>query len=316
MLSEQICPSCGNTNIETLLEINTQDIVKLYENQGIPTASLFSKKATLAYLHCSNCDLKFFSPSVPGDEDFYNHLQKMDWYFAHPDKTEFPYSAKFVEKNDKVLDVGSGRGVWSEYLKSIEGAFYQGIEFSSKSIELAQKDGVNVIKESVEDHAKKLPGYYDVVAAFQVLEHIDNIQSFITACITCIRPGGRLIIAVPNNEGFIRNMINNWLNLPPHHINHWNEISLRHLGEKLNLEVENVHKEEVTNIHKLLFYNIYVYTGIKKIIGYKKKMIDHSLWFKVINKLSLWTGKILIKSSNAHTKEDGHTIIAVYKKKP
>jgi 2-polyprenyl-3-methyl-5-hydroxy-6-metoxy-1,4-benzoquinol methylase len=258
--------------------------------------------------------LKFFNPAVAGNENFYNQLQKMDWYFAHPDKTEFQYSATFVKKNNKVLDVGSGRGIWSEYLKNIEGVFYQGIEFSSKSIELAQKDGINVIKESVEDHAKRLPGHYDVVVAFQVLEHIDDIHGFMSACIACIKPGGKLIIAVPNNDGFIRNMVNNWLNVPPHHINHWNEASLIKLGEKLNLQIEEIHKEPVTNVHKLLFYNIYVYTGLRKLIGYRKKIVDNSFGFKLINKFSYWISNIIIRFSAAHKRDDGHTIITVFKK--
>ena len=308
------CPSCNSENITKLSTINTDDIITLYKKNGILTAELFKKTPTVLLLHCVKCDLDFFKPAIPGDENFYNQLQNKDWYFLHSDKTEFAYSKKFVKENNRVLDVGSGRGVWSKYIKEVNGAFYQGIEFSSKSIELAEKDGVNVIKESIEEHARKSPSSYDVVAAFQVLEHIEGIREFFAACVTCTKPGGKIIIAVPNNEGFIKNMINNWLNLPPHHINHWNEHSLVKLGEIFNLKTVNIYKEKVTPVHKLLFYNVSIFHNLSRTIRYKSGIIAHSLKFKILNKISYWMAKMAMPFSKADLKSDGHTIIVVYEK--
>lgn len=314
MSNRIFCPSCKSENITEVSDINTDDIVALYNKNGILTAELFKRTPSIKLLHCVDCDLKFFSPPMPGDEYFYNQLQNKDWYFLHSDKTEFTYSKNFVKENNKVLDVGSGRGVWSKYVKEVNGAFYQGIEFSSKSIELAVKDGVNVIKESVEEHARKSEGSYDVVAAFQVLEHIEAIREFFAACVTCVKPGGKLIIAVPNNEGFIKNMVNNWLNLPPHHINHWNEHSLVKLGEIFNLKTADIYKEKVTSVHKLLFYNVQIYYNLSRMFGYKSGIVDRSLKFKILNKISYWIAKIVMPFSKADLKSDGHTIIVVYEK--
>jgi SAM-dependent methyltransferase len=309
-----LCPSCNSENITKLITINTDDIIALYKKNGILIEGLFKKTPSILLLHCADCDLKFFNPPIPGDENFYNQLQNKDWYFLHSDKTEFAYSIRFIRENNMVLDVGSGRGVWSKYVKEVNGVFYQGIEFSSKSIELAEKDGVNVIQESIEEHARKSGGSFDVVAAFQVLEHIVDIREFFSACITCIKPGGKLIIAVPNNEGFLKNMINNWLNLPPHHINHWNERSLVKLGEIFNLKIADIYKEKVTAVHKLLFYNIWIYFNLSRMIGYKSGMVDHSLKFKILYKISYWMAKIVMPFSKADLKSDGHTIIVVYEK--
>ncbi len=309
-----LCPSCNNENITTASTINTDDIIALYKKNGILTKAV-KKAPTVLLLHCADCDLKFFNPPIPGDENFYNQLQNQDWYFLHSDKTEFAYSKKFIKEDNKVLDVGSGRGIWSKYVKEVNGAFYQGIEFSSKSIELAERDGVNVIKESIEEHARKSGSSYDVVAAFQVLEHIESIREFFAACVTCVKPGGKLTIAVPNNEGFLKGMINNWLNLPPHHINHWNERSLVKLGEIFNLKTVAVYKEKVTPVHRLLFYNVRIFSNLSRMIGYKSGIVNHSLKFKILNKISLLDGKnsdaVFLK---ADLKSDGHTIIVVYEK--
>ncbi|HVY75130.1 MAG TPA: class I SAM-dependent methyltransferase [Puia sp.] len=314
MSNRILCPSCNSANISKASTVNANDIVALYKKNDIDTAELFERIPSVSLLHCIDCDLKFFNPPVPGNEHFYNQLQNKDWYFLHADKTEFSYSKTFVRDNDKVLDVGSGRGVWSKYIKEVPGTFYQGIEFSSKSIELAKQDGVNVIKESIEEHAGKLKDHYDIVAAFQVLEHIENVREFFAACVACTKLGGKLIIAVPNNEGFLKQMVNNWLNLPPHHINHWNERSLVKLGELFNLKVIDVHKEKVTPIHKLLFYNVRISSALSHSIGYRSRMVDHSLKFKILNKLSYWLARIKMPFSKTDLKSDGHTIIIVYEK--
>jgi len=314
MPNKTLCPSCSNEKILDFAEIDTDEIVSLYKKNNISTEELFKGIPSVSLLHCSNCDLKFFKPSVAGDENFYNQLQEKDWYFLHSDKTEFTYSNEFVSENNKVLDVGSGRGVWAKYVSAGKGVFYQGIEFSSKSIELAQKDKVNVIKESVEEHAQKFAGYYDVVVTFQVLEHVEEIRKFIASCVTCLRPGGKLIIAVPNNEGFLKKMVNNWLNMPPHHINHWNERSLEKLADTFKLRTIAVHKEKVTTVHKLLFYNILVYSGLSSVLGYKRTLVDNSLKFKILNKISYWLAKLIMPFSKKHLNSDGHTIIVVLEK--
>ena len=314
MSNRILCPSCNSENITKVSTINTDDIIALYKKNGILTAELYKKTPSILLLHCVDCDLKFFNPPIPGDENFYNQLQNKDWYFLHSDKTEFAYSKKFVGENNKVLDVGSGRGVWSKYVKEVNGAFYQGIEFSSKSIELAEKDEVNVIKESIEEHARKSGGSYDVVAAFQVLEHIEGIREFFAACVTCVKPGGKLIIAVPNNEGFLKKMINNWLNLPPHHINHWNERSLVKLGEIFNLKTVEIYKEKVTPYISCFFIMYGFFYNLSRMIGYKSGIVDHSLKFKILNKISYWKAKIVMPFSKADLKCDGHTIIVVYEK--
>jgi 2-polyprenyl-3-methyl-5-hydroxy-6-metoxy-1,4-benzoquinol methylase len=314
MSNSALCPSCNSNNITKTFIIDTNDIIALYKKNDILTAELFKSTPSILLLHCTDCDLKFFTPPISGNENFYNQLQNKDWYFLHSDKTEFSYSKKFVGENNKILDVGSGRGVWSKYLKEINGVFYQGIEFSSKSIELAEKDGVNVIKEGIEEHARKHRDKYDVVAAFQVLEHIESIRGFFSACIACVKPGGKLIIAVPNNDGFLKKMINNWLNLPPHHINHWNEHSLVKLGEIFNLKIVDIYKEKVTPIHKLLFYNVQIFFNLSRVIGYKSGIVNHSIKFKVLNKISYWIAKMVMPFSRVYLKSDGHTIIIVYEK--
>lgn len=306
------CPSCGSQNVSTSERVSPGEIINLYRKHQVAVDDHFQNVSEVLYRHCNDCELRFFSPRICGNEDFYNQLQKHEWYFLHQDKTEFAYSDQFIVSNDRVLDVGSGRGVWRKYIT--KDVFYQGIEFSDKAIELAKKDGVNVIKESVNEHAVKFFEFYNVIGIFQVLEHVDQVVPFMQACLSCLKPGGKLIIAVPNNDGFIKNLSNNWLNIPPHHVNHWNEKSLKQLADKLLLKVIKVEKEKVTKVHQLLFYNIKHTATFNRLLHIPKKLIDNSFGFKIINKISLLYSKLFFGKSNLHLREDGHTIIVVMEK--
>jgi len=64
----------------------------------------------------------------------------------------------------------------------------------------------------------------------------------------------------------------------------------------------------------LLFYNVRIFSNLSRMIGYKTGIVDRSLKFKVLNKISYWIAKIVMPFSKADLKIDGHTIIVVYEK--
>ena len=89
---------------------------------------------------------------------------------------------------------------------------------------MRRERGITVVEELLSDHSKT----YDVVTAFQVLEHIADPLPFLKNCIDALNPGGLLVIAVPNNDAFIR-FADLPLNEPPHHVGLWSPRSLASL---------------------------------------------------------------------------------------
>ena len=306
------CPLCKSKQILSIENIDIDIIKEHYIETNLDISYLFNT-TSLEYLECKNCNLKFFRPIVEGDDKYYSHLQKDDWYFLHEDKTEFEFSKKYINSNDKVLDVGSGRGAFKKY---IDCSLYQGLELSHKAIELAQKDGVNVINETVQKHVKGNFEKYDVVALFQVLEHISDIDNFIQSSLNCLKRNGYFIVAVPNNDSFLKNATNNFLNLPPHHQNHFTQKSLKQLATIYNLEIIEEFKEKVTNVHKEWFYQILKEQLVYKCLKKQHKLCEttlpriHGINKKIIN-IIIFIAKLL----KYHKKQDGHSIIFVYKKK-
>ncbi len=305
------CPLCVTKQDKEIEIIESANIVNLWNKQGICISYLFENNQTINKYLCKECGLEFFYPYISGDNKFYSKLGEDEWYYLHGDKTEFNYSNNFIKNGDSVLDIGSGRGAFLKYIdKDIS---YTGLELSSKAVEFASKENIYVIEQTIEEHSINNQNKYDVVVTFQVLEHITNIDSFITSALSVVKQNGLFIIAVPNNNSFIRNSQNNLLNLPPHHLLHWNEMSLRYIAKKFNLEVVDIYKEKVTNVHKTWFYLIQISKFIRVISGMSTESVNTSFSNKIIQKISSILSRVA-KYSFLHTKKDGHTVAVVLKK--
>ena len=310
MAKEIKCPLCSN-NVENIEKINVRDIINLWKKRGIDTEKLFEENLYLYKNLCPHCKLEFFYPFVPGDNKFYSLLGREEWYYLHEDKTEFLYSCKFIKENDHVLDVGSGRGAFLKYIdKKVE---YTGLELSSQAVEFAKKEKINVMEKTIEEFAQNNQNTQDVVVTFQVLEHIVSLDSFIKSSLTALKKNGYFIIAVPNNYSFIRYTQNNILNLPPHHLFHWNEYALEYIAKKYNLEIVDIYKDKVTNVHKTWFYTTKISKFIRGLLGVGTKTINVSFLSRVIQKISFLLSKFM-RNSCSHLREDGHTIAIVFRK--
>jgi 2-polyprenyl-3-methyl-5-hydroxy-6-metoxy-1,4-benzoquinol methylase len=304
------CPLCGEYP-KYIDKVAVQEISKLYERKyEYDISPLFEDTQELHYLQCVKCGLKYFDPIVTGDDNFYRQLQNEPWYYLHADKFEYIFSAKYVKRNDKVLDIGSGRGVFKQY---IDCDYYQGLDFSSKAVELAKSDRTNVQSISIQEHCIEKSAFYDVIVLFQIIEHIQDVDTFIKSSIKALKENGYLIIATPDNDGFIKDVANFYLNLPPHHVLHWNEEALIFIAQKYNLSIEIIYKEPVSSIHKKWWYTTMINKYINKFLHRRKHIVDLGLLSWFIHAGAVILGEI-VKFGGFHKKATGQSIIVVYKK--
>lgn len=136
-----------------------------------------------------------------------------------------------------LLDVGAGNGYFVSLAAKEFGLNANGLEISAEEIRFA-KDVLNVhlIHEDVTRHRRD----YDVVTSFNVLEHVPDPQSFLTALVDRIKPGGLLVLTTPN-PGCIHAKIHGverWSMVdPPHHINLFSRKSLVEILETRGMEL-------------------------------------------------------------------------------
>ncbi|MGB0167300.1 MAG: class I SAM-dependent methyltransferase, partial [Luteibaculum sp.] len=147
---------------------------------------------------------------------------------------------------------------------------------------------------------------YDVLCSFQVLEHIPEVDSFLRAKIEALKPGGTLLICVPNNDSFISKDSLNVLNMPPHHMGLWNESSLKYLAKKYDLELLDMRLEPMEERHYEWYFNV----QLREKFGF---------WLGLIlQKLLTITGlnKLAFPKIRAKAKEiKGHSVFVAFKKK-
>jgi SAM-dependent methyltransferase len=204
-------------------------------------------KYTLSYEECSRCGTVYVSPRPPPAvlEDYYARSET----YAYWNEVVFPASETarreriFRPRVDRLLDlcrahgvatgtlveIGAGFGTFGEELRS-RGAFERivAVEPTPELAASCRERGLEVVESRVED--VKLDVRADVVASFEVIEHLFDPRSFVATCRSLLRPGGVLVLTCPNVRGFdIEVMGPAAPSVDAEHLNYFHPSSLRRL---------------------------------------------------------------------------------------
>lgn len=298
------CPLCESKKTKKLETVYKKDLVYLYKKMfDIDIGYLINQN--IDYFECQECKLRYFDPLITGDEKFYNALQKFDWYYMD-EKEEYVYAKEYIKDTDKVLEVGCGKGA---FVKHITTKDYIGLDFSENAKKMAEQNGIIIENEMIQDYAEKYPNSFDVVVSFQVLEHVSDPKSFIEAKLKALKVGGKMIIAVPSEDSYLKYITNGILNMPPHHVTRWRDETLKFIARKYNLELETIYHEKVQEVHKNEFLKTFLASAVTK-----NKLIDRSLKNKFILKGFDLLSRLLPKRLKDEMLPNGHTVLVVYKK--
>lgn len=108
-------------------------------------------------------------------------------------------------KGKSVLDVGCGGGILAEAMAE-RGARVTGIDLADKPLKVAQlhllESGLQIDyrRIAVEALAAESPAAYDVVTCMEMLEHVPDPASVISACAALLKPGGHAFFATLNRN--------------------------------------------------------------------------------------------------------------------
>jgi SAM-dependent methyltransferase len=140
----------------------------------------------------------------------------------------------------RLLDVGCGKG---RFLAAARDAGWRvlGIEFAPESAAAARKaHAVDVI--SGDFLTAPLEGGFDVITMWHVLEHLPDPAAALVKAAGLLRPGGRLVVSVPNNESLQARLGGeDWFHLDlPRHMFHFGPRSLAAMASSAGLRVERI----------------------------------------------------------------------------
>jgi SAM-dependent methyltransferase len=239
-------------------------------------------------------------------------LQSFEWYYQK-DKAEFEIAGKWIPPNARVLEIGCGAGWFAGRLASPR---YTGLEYSESATEEARSHGLDVRTQSVQEHALANPSAYQIVCAFQVLEHISNPSSFIAACLDCLEPGGLLIYGVPSNDSYLRYLQNDYLNLPPHHITRWPDKTLEFISSIFPVSLVSIEHEVLSDSHLMTCAGTMIKRKFDLLFGREETIVDRSLGGLLLNRCAhVLAGCVAPLLNDVAFRPRGHTVIATYRKR-
>jgi 2-polyprenyl-6-hydroxyphenyl methylase/3-demethylubiquinone-9 3-methyltransferase len=103
----------------------------------------------------------------------------------------------------KVIDIGCGGGILTEAMAGMY-AVVTGIDISEESLICARQHGrqaglsIHYEASSPEEYADKHEHQYDIVTCMELLEHVPDPQSVISACAQLAQPGGHVFFSTIN----------------------------------------------------------------------------------------------------------------------
>ena len=224
---------------------------------GSERAKYRFEKYRCKFLDCEVCDTLFMSPrpSPAVMDDYYSNSEN----YAIWNKYIFPKSevsrrekicrpnleriigeCKQREMKDPVfVEIGPGFGTFSELVK--DSGFFSSVSVVERTPSMAKAcrdKGLNVIESSLEEVGDEFVEAADVVACFEVIEHIFEPIDFLAGVTRMLKTGGLFMFTCPNGKGFDTEMLGVASpSVDTEHVNLFNPKSAAVLLERAGFEV-------------------------------------------------------------------------------
>lgn len=216
-LEPRICECCGGSDLE-----------QVWSSQSVVRRSVNTWRFPVRVAICCTCGFCFASPGPKNDDLARYHADGMSGCTG----IGLPYS---IENRQSVLGrYRATAGVFAE----IGGN--QPVEFHRCCAELFGKQISVEISEDIPAEyrsVKELPeNSVDVLAHYDVLEHVPQVRKFLEDCHRALKPNGVMICEVPDIRLYPRNL----LLLEFEHVNHFSVTTLAVIAQMVGLQLIEV----------------------------------------------------------------------------
>jgi SAM-dependent methyltransferase len=263
------CPICTAQQLQPLHAFNSEQaaeaFVPLRRDPGRHEALRKNIEglwngSTCQIAQCSECQFVFPVPYVSGTPEFYDLAYGTPSYPENRweyDRAITLSSRVGAADSRRVLELGAGTGHFVKRLlheARIPAVQIVATDYTSHSVAALQSFGIDARAASVLE-LQDIPqnaNSFDVIFAFQSLEHMSNVIEVICGLKRMLKPGGVAIVSVPNgkaiefNERYV-----GCLDLPPNHVGRWYKESFEALANRTGLELV---AHEVEPVHYLQLF--------------------------------------------------------------
>lgn len=298
-------PLTGSAQVRDLRTLNALDVSARWEEElEIDVGHEFRRVGKIVEHVCLETGLIFFSPcEAAARAPVYEQLQQKPWYYVDS-KWEFEEALRLLKAETTILEIGGGTGA---FLRQAERAGHQVVAHEVNPDARAKliEAGFHLLDsdfDSAVPHTDKRS--YDAVCAFQVLEHVEDVGMFLASCLRHLKPGGQLILSVPNNGVMTKVDRSNsdLLNHPPHHMSKWDANVFSKLPGIFPLTIEALKYEPLSHVHAKPF--IFSFLKTKPVVP-----------LKYLSKIARVLAKLLV-GLRLNSFFRGHTLLVVFRKDP
>lgn len=230
------CPVCGKTEFRNKLVVEDKSV----------------SKESFAIQQCVACTFQFTNPRP--DADHIGRYYESDEYVSHNSaatglinqaykmarfftvRRKISLLNRLVPGKGRVFDYGCGTG---HFLAAARANGWQvaGVEPSAKAREEAtQRVGQPIGSGKLTDIERKS---FDAITLWHVLEHVHTLNDTLNQLVSCLRPDGVLLIAVPNVDSLdAQHYRQDWAAYDvPRHLYHFSPRTIAQLLRKHKLTV-------------------------------------------------------------------------------
>ena len=242
----------------------------LFVNSGCPAC--LEKKVLKSFRHqglnycrCPECETLFISPA-PTEAmhlDYVINSKAMSYW-----RDEMPnnmirsrkkmYSERVSFSIDKLkknfntcLEVGAGRGEFANLLAKKTSLIDKIVILEPQPLNI-KNDRIKLIKGGFEK-LKKLNSLFDVVFAWEVLEHILNPDNFLKIIHSTLKPGAALILSTPNEKSLeMRELKTYSSNILFDHVRLYNPFSIKKLLSRNGFKILHLSTPGKLDVQRLI----------------------------------------------------------------
>lgn len=245
--AEVVCPICGCDRYTKQLEAPDR-------------FHLRTEKYSL--LKCSSCAAVWLADR-PKPQDMWQHYTE-DYHKGIAAAGEGDAMSRWRDqvrlisehkRGGAILDIGCSSGGFLSTMKGPSWRLY-GIEMEESTAERARKStGAEVfVGDAVA--APFSAGSFDVITAFDLLEHVYSPREFLTKVLEWLKPGGIVYAMMPNIDSWEAKLFGSyWYGLElPRHLTHFSPRSLEHLMTNVGFEKVLVKTPPISYVERSIGY--------------------------------------------------------------
>lgn len=191
-------------------------------------------------LKCEKCNFtfqkNFNEKNLDYDKGYYLREKKISpTFLINKANYKFNLIKSFLKNKKSILEIGCSTGEFLQICKD-NNLNVSGLEISGKAVDICQKKYLPVIKNDTK-FLKNINQFFDVVIAFDVIEHLTDLNDFMINVSSVLNENGLVIIEMPNFNSILRIMNPfKWIGYNKYHLTYFNPYNLNMLFTKFNFK--------------------------------------------------------------------------------